>query len=87
MCLFSTPTGMCLLLENVGSSEQNRPVIANVHLAFPHGFWHCKVYADIPIGFPGEGTSNDSGASETAIIRAFAGYILGNFRDKASVII
>jgi len=41
-------------------------------------------------GFPGQAASNDKGKgcrhTTTAIFSAFAGYILGTFRDKANII-
>ena len=35
-------TGMCLLLENVGGSEQNRSVIADVQSDDLRAFRHCE---------------------------------------------
>jgi len=37
--------------------------------------------------FPGEGRQTIVGLSTTAIFSFFAGYIFGNFRDEARVII
>jgi len=34
--------------------------------------------------FPGEGASNDSGVSRTAIFSVLAGYFFGYFRDEVS---
>ena len=39
---FQYATGMCLLLENVGGSEQNRSVIANVQ---SDDLWPSRMHA------------------------------------------
>ena len=39
---FKYATGMCLLLENVGGSEQNRSVIANVQ---SDDLWPSRMHA------------------------------------------
>ena len=39
---FQCATGMCLLLENVGGSEQNRSVIANVQ---SDDLWPSRMHA------------------------------------------
>ena len=44
-------------------------------------------FMQIFVGFPGEGRQTTVEFSTTAIFSAFAGYIFGNFRDKASIII
>ena len=47
---FQYATGMCLLLENVGGSEQNRSVIANVQ---SDDLWPSRMHAanKMPIAF------------------------------------